>query len=291
MKKTTLKYIAASSCLSLMFGFKLNKENDFKNLAENHSECCENFEIIAHRGFSSRELENSKEAILSAEENKCTDKIEIDIRLTKDNKIILAHDENNISNLDYKDIDIKPCLKSIEALLMWNDDDIMKELKVNRCSKMLVGTKITLDEVLNIVNTSLIIDIKFENNEEAFIKEIFNVIRNKDNKIEFQSSNFEALKLMKSMNPNYKYFAIISNKEQLLKTKNQFDGYTIKSNLISYNLVKEYLDNDKTIYIWTINSINSFERIKRILKEIDDDVSYITDYPDALCGYQSKIKR
>lgn len=62
---------------------------------------------IAHRGYSDLYKDNSKKAFMSSVEN-CFDMIELDIQLTKDQKIIIYHDtfleDKLIKNLDYKEI-------------------------------------------------------------------------------------------------------------------------------------------------------------------------------------------
>lgn len=62
---------------------------------------------IAHRGYSDLYKDNTKKAFMSSVEN-CFDMIELDIQLTKDQKIIIYHDtflkDKLIKKLDYKDI-------------------------------------------------------------------------------------------------------------------------------------------------------------------------------------------
>lgn len=48
--------------------------------------------IIAHRGNDGIHQENSLEAILNSLDSIYTDGVEIDVRLTKDNKLVINHD-------------------------------------------------------------------------------------------------------------------------------------------------------------------------------------------------------
>lgn len=48
--------------------------------------------ITAHRGFSSRRAENSREALVLASDQRYVDFIEFDVRLTSDGKLVLSHD-------------------------------------------------------------------------------------------------------------------------------------------------------------------------------------------------------
>ena len=59
--------------------------------------------IIAHRGFSSLEIENSIEAIKLGFEDNSTTGVEIDIHLTKDKQIVAIHD-NSINNKNIKEL-------------------------------------------------------------------------------------------------------------------------------------------------------------------------------------------
>ena len=65
------------------------------------------FFIAAHRGFSSLGVENSADSIICASNEEYIDYIEIDARLTKDGKIILAHDNKLINKEIIKEISPK----------------------------------------------------------------------------------------------------------------------------------------------------------------------------------------
>ena len=56
--------------------------------------------IIAHRGIHDKYKPNTKEALLQALNESYIDGIELDIRITKDKKIVIIHDPiiNFISN-------------------------------------------------------------------------------------------------------------------------------------------------------------------------------------------------
>ena len=47
--------------------------------------------IVAHRGYSSLARENSLKSIELANNSDCVDMLEIDVRMTKDNVLILFH--------------------------------------------------------------------------------------------------------------------------------------------------------------------------------------------------------
>ena len=84
------------------------------------------------------------------------------------------------------------------------------------------------------------------------------------------------------MYPDYKYQIIIRRQQELAYLNDDFDGYSIKYNLIDYDIVKEKINEGKEISIWTVNDINDFDDITDKLRKYNDNVNYITDYPDWL---------
>ena len=97
MKKSTkvIIYISALSLFSQGIKYTIckGKDNSYNNYILNmaNDSVSDDIKISAHRGFSSKAVENTKEAIFLANNEKYIDYIEIDARLTKDGEIILAH--------------------------------------------------------------------------------------------------------------------------------------------------------------------------------------------------------
>ena len=56
----------------------------------------DDFLVAAHRGFSSKEIENTTNSIILAKNTKYIDYIELDVRLTKDRKLILSHNNSHV---------------------------------------------------------------------------------------------------------------------------------------------------------------------------------------------------
>jgi len=50
-------------------------------------------QLVAHRGYSSMYPDNSLEGLLACNDMKCISGIECDVRLTKDNRLILMHND------------------------------------------------------------------------------------------------------------------------------------------------------------------------------------------------------
>jgi glycerophosphoryl diester phosphodiesterase len=75
--------------------------------------------ILAHRGLVTEYQENTLPAIQSAIDNKCCDGTEFDVFLTKDNKVVLFHDENlkRLTGIDRRIYDMTwDDLKTIQIL-------------------------------------------------------------------------------------------------------------------------------------------------------------------------------
>ena len=97
---------------------------------------------IIHRGLTSnKNKENSYIAIRNAILDKNSSGVEFDIRLTKDNKIVLSHDSiigiNYIENMDYIDIIKYKYLTTLDRVLSTNTDKILLiDIKVNNNYKL-----------------------------------------------------------------------------------------------------------------------------------------------------------
>ncbi len=89
------------------------------------------------------------------------------------------------------------------------------------------------------------------------------------------------------MYPQYKYQIIIDKESELIYLDDDFDGYSIKYNLINYDIVKEKINAGKEISIWTVNDLGDFDDIAHTIGKYNESVNYITDYPDCLY-YQYK---
>lgn len=279
----------------------VNETNKFVKELED-----DDFLIASHRGFSSLEVENSADSIICASNKEYIDYIEIDVRLTKDNKLVLCHDEkvksNSMGRISVSNIDIKQlcndtynynftnlnikdigCLLNKECILFMDRNLNL----VNKSYKI-----ISLDEGIKLCgDKKILLDLKFDNNRESFINSLNSELDdvNTDNII-FQSDDIDSLIYMKEKYPNYNYSVIISKKKDL-EYVNYFDNVTLRKNLVSYDLINTLLDNKKGIMIWTLNNTDCIERIILELDSLYDDVVYITDYPDVLVKELNKTKK
>lgn len=261
--------------------------------------------VIAHRGLSSLEIENSFEAIKLGFIDNSTTGVEIDIRLTKDKKIVVIHDEE-INNKKVSTSTLEELQKEKIKANIPTATDYMTSLLDNVSGNLIrtrfqivqnKTTKIsTLKEILELYkdyqDKELIIEFKFENNEDEFIKEFHNIIQEYNYpKIIIQSHDYQALTKMKELHPEFEYHLIIKKDNYEEMKKQDLNGYVIRKNLINYDDINTLLNNNKKVSIWTIASFIDFKDANEKLKDLNDKVSYITNYPDAINTWQELIQK
>lgn len=259
--------------------------------------------IIAHRGFSSLEIENSLEAIDLGLKDNSTTGVEIDIRLTKDQEIVVIHDdklndkkisESTLEELQQKTIKASTPSTSDYIASLFDDRSgnlIRKRFKIIKDKETKISTlKEVLDLYKNYQNKELIIEFKFEDNEEEFTKEFYELIQEYNYpKLIIQSDNYEALINMKKSHPEFEYHLIIRKNNYDLINNLDLDGYVIRKNIVDYDDIKILLDNNKKVSIWTISTYDEYYNVNTKLKDLNNKVSYITNYPDALKTWNDLI--
>ena len=272
---------------------KTNEYNKYIKSTTKKIESDDEFLITAHRGFSSLEIENTKEALSLASKKDYIDYIEIDARMTKDNKIVLSHDDFIISD------------DSIELISKQNYDDLINEsfnyqscyispyLCVNKENELIQKRKkklnnkeysiIGLKEGIEACNDKqILLDIKFDNNVEEFTKELQLELQDiNTNNITFQSLDIESLKYFKEKTGYDNCLALINCKSDF-KYVDDFNNIGIKLSLVNKKQVKKLLDKNKNVAIWTINNDNDFNTVVEKLGDSYQDVIYISDNPDII---------
>lgn len=200
-----------------------------------------NKSIIAHRGIYNNITiyENTIESIMYAVHNNLT--IEIDIRLTKDNELIVFHDE-----------DMTRLIKLKDKISTINYEDL------NYISHYHIPT---LKEVLDIVDNKvpIIIDIKEDN--KVLRNKLSNLLK-KYNNILLQSYNYELIKYYKKQ--KYIVGLLINDKKNrnYLDKKINVDFLSIKYDSIDKYTLYE-LKKDYYLIGWTLNNK---EEVKEYIK-------------------------
>ncbi len=232
--------------------------------------------IVAHRGWSSKAPENTLSAIKLALAEEKIDGIEIDIQMTKDGVLILAHDfilgrtsngVGYISDFTYQE------LRSFDFGGWFGDHFTGEEIP-------------RLEEVLEIIDgkKDLFIEIKKGGNMypniEKKLTHILNNYKHKD-KIWVESFNHETVKEMSILDKELKTGLLIYGKpimllEQVKLTESKF--VSINHYYITQNMVQELEDSNISLVAWTLNNLKDIEGITNLSEKI-----YITtDYPQII---------
>lgn len=187
--------------------------------------------LIAHRGLVNKiNPENTYISILSALNSKKYVGVEFDVRLTKDNKLVLMHDKNIIRTTNGTG--------TVENMTL-------KELKKYQMTKNKTQTIPTLERILSIkTNKILLIELKINNNEKELANTLIEVLKNYPHKtIYVMSFNKKVLNILK----RYKYHTPLGHITILKKDiTSKYDFYCIRE----MHLTKKILSTNKKIFIW-----------------------------------------
>lgn len=222
-------------------------------------------ELISHRGndVGITYPENSKEAIYEVLKRDYIAGVEFDVRMTKDKKIVVSHD-NNIA-------------------LSSNGRGFISNMNLNVLEKYNFGTithpiKIaTLNEILTNLdsNKKIIIEIKDESKKyKRVVKEVYKIIKNySDLNIYICSFNDKLIQYFMKKYPTVKTGLLVGVKKNLNSNNKNFYFYSVS--IINY---KSYLNYDN-LYIWTINEKAILDDV---LKTINRNIGVITDVAKVL---------
>ncbi len=192
---------------------------------------------IIHRGITSKEInENTYKSIKKALQDSKSLGVEFDIRLTKDNIIVLSHNPNIglniIENMTYREILKKKYLT-------------------------------TLDKVLSIdTNKILLIDIKVANNYKHFANILLKTLPKEASNIYLCSFSKKIINYLKKRT-NYKLSPIIF--------KYHLHNYPfIMINYLGISNTKIQKIKKKEIFLWTIHNPNELSTVIKKFPNIDN---------------------
>jgi len=232
--------------------------------------------VEAHRGASGYAHENTIEAFEKAVELK-SNAIELDIRKTKDKKIIVTHDPT------YKGINISD----------WNYSELIQSTKEE-------GFEIPLLlDVLKIYKGRILLDIEIK--EEDYEEEIVNLILSVLDVNEFYIRSFseKTIKKVKEINkdiytilligaqyPKYGIFSRFGEIFPKAKIKrSNCDAVSPHYRLLLLGFVKRMHKKNQKVYAWTVNDE---EIMKKVTKKKVDGI--VTNYPDVALKIIDKYK-
>jgi len=213
------------------------------------------YKIIAHRGINHKTYgENTYLSLKKALYQSNIEGIEFDIRLTKDNKIVICHD-SNITRVSNGNVII--------------EHKTLKELKQYNFGKKIYQTIPTLDKILDINSNKLfLIEIKTNHNEKIFANILYKYLINyKDKNIYIMSFNKKVLNYLKKID-NTLNIGIIYLFKRNIKLKYNF--YCINHNFITKKLKDKILNKHKQLFLWTINSNNDIKNLKNKLTNLNN---------------------
>ena len=202
--------------------------------------------LIAHRGYKTKYIkENTMEAFNNAFENNF-DGIECDVRITKDNKLVICHDAfiNRVSNNT--------------GLI---SSHTYKELLNYNFGTKEVPSKIPLFiDVLTSYKKIKLIELKTHIDFDSISKYI-------DNNTYFISFDSSYIYKLKQEYPKYKFGVL----NYILNSKEEYnlDIICLLDSIVTEKLVNYFLNRGIIVFIYGIN---------KKIKYIDDRVYYIIDF-------------
>lgn len=213
--------------------------------------------LISHRGNDIHGYkENTKEALLTALEKDYISGVELDVRLTKDNKIVIIHNSFIEFNSDGRGLISKMTLRQLKKYNFGNDK--------YPCSIS------TLTEFLKEVNSNklILIELKDEyNNNELWYRKIKTILKKYQYlNIWLCSFNYKLVFFLKSRLKGVNIGLIVGVVMNKKKDEKIFD-------FVSYNY-RNYKKANKNM-AWTINDRKTYLDIKDSCNYIITDKAYL----------------
>ena len=230
---------------------------------------------FAHRGASKYYPENTILAIKEGIKTKATG-LEIDVHKSKDNKLVVIHDE---------DIERTFIGKGLVK------DYTLQELKSFKCRNKNFEDNLecripTLEEVLELVKESnIILNIELKTDEihyDGIERDVIDLVNkyNLKNRIILSSFNHESIRICREIDSKIKTGLLYSKPiEDVVNYAKSFGANAIHPDirLVSEGLIREAKKNNIEVNIYTVNSPILMRRL--IAAEVS---GVFSDYPDLL---------
>lgn len=222
-------------------------------------------EITAHRGASSSYPENTMSAFKGAVEFGA-DWIELDVQLTKDDKIVVSHDTNLIR------------VAGVNKNIIDMTYDEIKEIDVGSFfSEKFKGEKIPLlSDVIEFAienNIRLNIELKPTGKEIEFEKKVIDLINQysfKDRCV-IASQIYTVLENSKKYDNTIKTVYVINDTIKNINDVKYSDDISMESNHINIEQVKKIHASNKKIYAWTVNTKEKISQM--VLLNVDNIIT------------------
>ena len=203
--------------------------------------------IIAHRGIYNNItiFENTLESVMYAVKNNLS--IEIDVRFTSDEEIIVFHDDDGSRMLKLKD--------NINSLTK-EDIDYLSNYHIP-----------TLEEILNIVNGKVPIIIEVKEDNKKFRKKLINILKRYNGDFAIESFIYDAVKYYKKKKYIVGLLVGMKKNRGLLNKRLDLDFIAIKYN----SLDRREINSLKSKYYligWTVDNRSDAEEYIRLYNNL-----------------------
>lgn len=214
--------------------------------------------IFAHRGANSFAPENTLPAFQKAFELGC-DGIELDVRFTADQNIVVFHDRNTFRMTGTK--------KSIQRLTLKQ----IQELRIRQEKIPL------LEEVLDFAANKffIILDVKKESLiRNGFEKRLTTILRDfsREANIIISSFNPIVLKRIAALEPAFHFGFIFRNRSSIMMLNGQpVESFHARHKLLSNRYLKHLKSRGASVFAWTVDRRE--DMIQLISKNVDGIIS------------------
>lgn len=229
---------------------------------------------IAHRGFVEKAVENSLEGIKASKEAGA-DLVEMDVLMTKDQKLVVMHDYNlkRLAGLDKKVAD------------MTYDEVVGLALEQNGHKAILPSFE-EFVQVAKENNIKLLVELKPHGAEpDNYVDLVLAELKrlDPDHTYPVMSLKHEVMRELEDKEPAIETGYVIPFNFGDLQL-DQVDFLAVEEFSYSNQLVEEAKAAKKPLYIWTINE--EAEMIRYLQTPLD---GMITDFPDKVQAYKGEL--
>ena len=228
-------------------------------------------QVTAHRGCSKEAPENTLYAFEKALESN-TDYIELDVQLTKDEQLVVFHDEKleratgakgKLSDYTYDE------LQSLTVKSKYVSEEDFPDARIP-----------LLTDVFELVGEEKLynIEIKDHGNTNLTVEKTVEAIKEHDleSSCYVTSFSYSALKKVKQLDPNIKtgLIANVATTTAFMQMKN-IDALSMNHLLVNATVVNNAHQNGKRIFVWTVDNKGEMEKMMAL--GVDN---IITNCPD-----------
>ena len=204
-------------------------------------------DIMAHRGSTKNSMENTFESIREAIEYK-SDYSEIDVVLTKDNIVVLSHDDN-LKRLTGKNVNISEITF-----------DELKKIKMENKQTKEKFDFVDLKSILDYSSGKIKLNIElkpFNNNEYALAKEVAKLVGGKNHEVIISSISSKALLEFKAIDPSISCGLILAVAYGRFPDARFVDFFCVEEQLVTVENIRKIQQKGKRVYVWTTNTEES----------------------------------